>query len=76
VKKGDIVYVEWRDICTHLSEDGFPDALDAVAVGRVVKQNRATLWLASGWYKKEKEWPSKDLITLPKGCIMKVEVLR
>ncbi len=74
MRKGQIVKITWRDIVTHLSVDKPQGTIEAVAVGRVVKQDRKEVCLASGWY-TDLEWPDMDTITLPKGCIDRVEVL-
>ena len=75
MRKGDMVRVVWQDIVTELSADELADTVTAIHVGVVEKQSKKTLWLKNGWYEDEKEWPSKDGIAIPKGCIDSVEVL-
>lgn len=76
MKKGDIVYVEWSDIVTNLSTDEVNEPIKAIAVGKVLCNRGKRVVLTSGWYEDEENWPSKDTITLPKGCIDSVEVLK
>ena len=76
MKKGDIVWIEWSDITTNLSTEVIPEPIPSIAVGRVLCMRGKRVVLTSGWYVDEKEWPAKDTITLPKGCIDRVEVLK
>ena len=74
MRKGEIVLLTWDDIRTDLSTDEYREPLIAYAVGCVAKQDKKTVWLKSGWY-KDPEFPAKDTITIPKGCIRKIEKL-
>ena len=76
VKKGDMVRVKWQDIVTELSADELSDTILAVHVGVVEKQSGKTLWIKNGWYENEADWPSKDGIAIPKGCIDTIEKLK
>ena len=75
-RKGDVVMVKWQDIVTELSSDKPTDTIEAVSVGRVESCRGKTVRLTSGWYTDEENWPEKDTIAIPKGCIDSVEVLK
>ena len=75
MRKGQIVKITWRDIREDLCTEELHDPPVAYNVGMVAKQDRKNVWVKSGWYADEKEWPSKSTAVIPKGCIDKVEVL-
>ena len=74
MRKGQIVKITWRDICCHLGVDQPQRTIEAVAVGKVVSQDKKEVCISSGWYTDGSEWPAMDTISMPKGCIDKVEV--
>jgi hypothetical protein len=76
MKQGDIVWVRWMDIRTDLSTDEYKDPIESISIGYIGKQSKKTLWLKSSWYTDGKEWPAKDTITIPKGCIEEVRILK
>lgn len=82
MRKGQLVKIKWMDITTNLSTPDIDEPLVTYAVGRVICSNKKMeghktrfVVLTSGWYENQKDWPERDTITIPKGCIETVEVL-
>ena len=75
MKKGTLVKITCQDIVTELSGEKPPCTIEAVSIGRLECQKGKTYRLCSCWYTNEKDWPSKDWIAIPKGCVDKIEVL-
>jgi hypothetical protein len=62
------------DIRTDLGTDENPIPLISYNVGVVDEVNRWWVRLKSGWY-EDKEFPERDTIVIPRGCITKIERL-
>jgi len=62
------------DIRTDLSTEDNPEPLVSINVGCVDEVNRWWVRLKSGWY-EDKEFPGRDTIVIPRGCITKIERL-
>lgn len=76
MKKGDIVYIEWKDITTALSTAERPKLIDAVSVGRVAYIDKEEIKIDYAWYVDGDEWPEIDGTAIPRGCIKKSRILK
>jgi len=74
MRKGQLVLVEWSDIRADLCTSGNPEPLVTLSIGRVESCRGKFVRLVNGWYEDE-EFPERDTIVIPKGCITKVSVL-
>lgn len=73
-RKNTIVLLTWDDIRTDLSTNEEPKPITSYSVGMVDESNRHYIRLKSSWY-EDKDFPEKDTIVIPRGCVREVREL-